>query len=195
MRVPLKVYSYTAIRKRDMPAPEGRGHHRQVRLSVATTSQKKAAALMDTTWSDFRWHGGETGNEESVRVCMAEPEQVFWAELDDYSAGRYHRWEGQAAAAEERDRRAVSKAKFDAEVQARIEESERQRERNAETYEASKEWARRLREELGIDASASKNPKLSVNVPPEELYGQLLELIGLLRDVGIDDHPFRPTDG
>lgn len=72
-------------------------------------------------------------------------------------------------------------------------------ERSAEQMEAaSAEWARRLREELGIVADPvqyqGKATKLRVIVQPERLHGQITELLDLLREVGIEDHPFQPKE-
>lgn len=59
---------------------------------------------------------------------------------------------------------------------------------------ASAEWAARLHDELGIDArpSGPHGQHLVVAINPENLYKDLIDLLGILRDIGIEDHPFQP---
>lgn len=64
---------------------------------------------------------------------------------------------------------------------------------------ASREWAQRLADELGIRAEAHRHRQgdehLRVLVEPERLYRQLVDLLGELRDLGLDEmYPFRPGE-
>lgn len=61
------------------------------------------------------------------------------------------------------------------------------------TNAASRDWAQRLHDEFGVRASASTNKHLRVLVEPEHLYGLLVELAGVLRDVDVP-WPERPED-
>lgn len=78
--VPLKVYRVTRS-----PYRYDLGH-RQITALVATTSQKKAAELMDVTVGTLRNYGGETRNPQDCEVALAEPGTVFWRGLDDRTA-------------------------------------------------------------------------------------------------------------
>lgn len=75
-------------------------------------------------------------------------------------------------------------------------ERDRKDEQNRELGQASREWAQRLRDELGIDAHGLRGQgdgRLLVAIQPERLYRQLVDLLGTLRDVGLEDeHPFQP---
>jgi hypothetical protein len=60
---------------------------------------------------------------------------------------------------------------------------------------ASTNWVERLRTELGLDTRPlGDKTRVEVGVSPEYLYGVLDEVVGLLRDAGIDDHPLRGED-
>lgn len=88
----------------------------------------------------------------------------------------------------------------------RVETNERRRQEEAAarqrasdaamaTSRAAEEWAERFRAEFGIDAdglSPRWSADLRIAVAPEKLYGDLVELLGLLRDAGVEDVPFRP---
>ena len=50
---------------------------KQLRMIVATSSQKKAAALVGTTLSDIRDYWSLTGNEIACETALASPEVVF----------------------------------------------------------------------------------------------------------------------
>jgi hypothetical protein len=53
----------------------------------------------------------------------------------------------------------------------------------ARNLQASEDWAARLRDEFGIHADGHRGVELRVRVKPEQLYGLLAELAGVLRDV------------
>lgn len=60
--------------------------------------------------------------------------------------------------------------------------------------QASHEWAQRLADELGIRAEGHHHSDvhLRVLVEPERLYRQLVDLLGELRDLGLDEmYPFK----
>lgn len=80
-----------------------------------------------------------------------------------------------------------------AEGRARDEADERAR----QLTQASCDWARRLADEFGIPAEPhhgrTHDTALRVKVDPERLYGVLVDVVGLLRDAGIDDHPLQPA--
>lgn len=62
----------------------GIGWMGKCRRIVATTSKKKAAELIGTTFYHFNEYGSETGNEEEVKLAMSKPGTVF--EREDWIA-------------------------------------------------------------------------------------------------------------
>lgn len=74
----LKVYSVDSF-PADLP-PEDPGDPRgacQRRCYVATTSRKKAAALIGCSLHYFTGYGSDTANDWTTALVMAEPETVF----------------------------------------------------------------------------------------------------------------------
>ena len=53
---------------------------KQVRSVLATTSQKKAADILDMSLYEFRNYWGETFNDKEVSVAMSEPGKIFIVE-------------------------------------------------------------------------------------------------------------------
>lgn len=50
------------------------GTHRRI---VATTSKKRAAELIGTSYYHFNEYASQTGNKEEVELAMSKPETVF----------------------------------------------------------------------------------------------------------------------
>lgn len=78
----LKVYGWTGMRPECPPTANG---GKQTREVVAATSKKEAARLCDPErpWMRPRTSEiDETGNEEEIRMTLAEPGVVFWCPLD-----------------------------------------------------------------------------------------------------------------
>ena len=78
MSRPLKVYGWVGWHK-DAPGP-----HRQTREIVAAHSKAEAMRLGGLTRREFEHSGCETGNEEELRVALAEPGVVFWHGYSEY---------------------------------------------------------------------------------------------------------------
>ena len=55
-----------------------RGSRFQERTVVATTTQKKAADLLNMSLHEFRNYWCETGNEAEVEAAMAKPGEVVF---------------------------------------------------------------------------------------------------------------------
>jgi hypothetical protein len=88
-------------------------------------------------------------------------------------------------------------AKADERRQHRDEVRERVTQERA-ADQASIDWARRLAE-VGVEAEGAwvrqgGNNLVRVRVKPEVLYGMIDDVIGMLRDMGVDDHPFKPIE-
>lgn len=62
----------------------GANGRNQVRLVVATTSQKKAAELTQQSLHHFRGYASETGNALECKAALNQPNQVFWRTLDEW---------------------------------------------------------------------------------------------------------------
>lgn len=183
----LKVYCTTAIRKHDgMPAPEGKGHHRQVKMAVATTSQKMAAALMDMRLGDYRWSGSTLASGAFYEACLAQPGAVFWKELDDYSDSPPLVWRSAEEAEADRLSRVARDEAFKARQEEVRQEYETDRARRQESNQAAADWARRLQEEFGLACEPAKNGRVEITTDAERLYGNLVEIAGILRDLEID---------
>jgi len=62
----------------------GKNGRYQVRLVVATTSQKRAAELTEQSLHHFRGYASETGNAAECAAAMSRPHHVFWRTLDEW---------------------------------------------------------------------------------------------------------------
>lgn len=77
----LKVYGIHHPCHRAAKAPNG---SYQVRVIVATTSQRRAAEILKTSLSDIRKYGSQTWNAEDIRVATANPETAMF--FDEYGS-------------------------------------------------------------------------------------------------------------
>lgn len=87
----------------------------------------------------------------------------------------------------------------DAESARQRQERQQREEHRSGMDQASAEWAQRLAEELGIRAERHRHHSgaehLRVLVEPERLYRQLVDLMGELRDLGLEElYPFKPGE-
>lgn len=65
-------------------------------------------------------------------------------------------------------------------------------------HRASDDWAERLAS-VGVEAEGAAiqqggNWLTRCRISPETLYAQIEDVIGMLRDIGIEDHPFQPIE-
>ena len=75
----LKVYGWSGWRAEAKPAANG---SRQTREIAAAKSVAEILRITGMTRADWKWSGGETGNDEEIQLAMSEPGTVFWSELD-----------------------------------------------------------------------------------------------------------------
>lgn len=89
-------------------------------------------------------------------------------------------------------RRAATDARVHAEVRAIFEKADRAKANS----QAATDWAERLRREFGLETRPRGTAeRIEVGVNPETLYGVLDEVVGLLRDLGVADHPLSGRTG
>jgi len=183
----LKVYSYVAMRRHDMPVSVsgGQAHHRQVRLVVAAYTQKAAQQAMGVSPGDWRGYGGQTWNEHDIEIALSEPGRVFWAENHGHRS--YFRWDGQDEFYTKLIASVVRDQEHKAAAEERAIERAAERQREAECDRAAVDWAERLRREFGVDCEAADNGRVDVVAPAEKLYERLHEIAGVLRDLGMED--------
>lgn len=58
----------------------------QQRAVIASRSKAAAARALDVSIGHFNMYAADTGNEEEIRVALAEPGVVFHRGLDDRDA-------------------------------------------------------------------------------------------------------------
>lgn len=91
----LKVYGITAHISAPL-TPEMLGsapHVRQAHAVVAAPSKKAAAEALGINMYEFNHSGGETGNDESIAVALAEPGTVFYQSMNS-RRGNWYRGDG-----------------------------------------------------------------------------------------------------
>lgn len=175
-------------------APSGwPGRSRQAQCVVAASSQAEAARLADVTISHVRNYWSVTANPQDVEQAMSEPRTVWLREMDFGRRRDWHRLSEFVDVAErqaERQRQRIeSLALRQRHQQMRLEA----RERDVAMRKATLDWMEHLAE-VGVVADPPKwmSDHLRVFVNPERLYGQIVETLALLREAGIEDHPFQP---
>lgn len=136
--------------------------------------------LGDGTCSDCRT--GERGF--SYRRC-GKPAKGTWEETDQFTGSFLDRERG----THQVERCGIhlnglrKRAENDARWRAESAERDAARERASENRQAAEDWARRLRDEHGVGATAVGE---HVTVNAENLHALLVRYEGLLRDVGVD---------
>lgn len=55
---------------------------KQIRVIVATKTKKRATELFEVSIPTFNTWYSETGNKKELEIALAEPEVIFWTELD-----------------------------------------------------------------------------------------------------------------
>jgi len=84
----LKVWRIGGFRNE---CPRTANGNNQTHEIVAAKSASEAARLFGTPYSNMKKYGGETGNEDDVRIAMSSPGTVFWRPVDERDRSHYVR--------------------------------------------------------------------------------------------------------
>lgn len=168
---------------------------RDQRVFVATTSKAKARAAAASSLPEDRWFVTSPAyHPRGIAAALADPGYALWADTADDLTATFVRIPDAVHADVAIE--AVAQAKQDR-LDARARRYEESKARNAAVASnkaAAEDWAKRLATEFGLSAWPTHNGRVEVTVNPEDLYGRLSDVVGLLRDCGIDDHPFQPQE-